>query len=184
MNALISEGLTASHGGGDYGLTSNGFKEMERLQRGRSNSAQAFVAMWFDAEVDGAHRDGIEVAVRRSGYEPMRIDKKEHNNKIDDEIIAEIKKSRFIIADFTSGRIKGADGTDHWLPRGGVYFEAGFAYGLGIPVIWTCREADIAGVHFDTRQFAHILWTTPQELAERLYNRIIHVVGQGPRPAA
>jgi nucleoside 2-deoxyribosyltransferase len=23
--------------------------------------------------------------------------------------------------------------------RGGVYFEAGFAYGLGLPVIYTCR---------------------------------------------
>ncbi len=24
--------------------------------------------------------------------------------------------------------------------RGGVYFEAGFAYGLGLPVIYTCRK--------------------------------------------
>jgi hypothetical protein len=34
-------------------------------------------------------------AIRDSGYEPMRIDRKEHINKIDDEIIAEIRRSCF-----------------------------------------------------------------------------------------
>ena len=39
----------------------------------------------------------------------------------------QIRKSKFLIADFTG-------------QRGGVYYEAGFAYGLGLPVIWTCRK--------------------------------------------
>ena len=46
-------------------------------------------------------------------------------DKIDDEIIGEIRRSRFLVADFTHGD-KGA--------RGSVYYEAGFAYGLGLPV--------------------------------------------------
>ena len=56
--------------------------------------------------------------------------------------------------------------------RGGVYFEAGFAMGLGIPVIWTCRDTDINDLHFDTRQYNHIPWANPKELRVRLQNRI------------
>ncbi len=132
---------------------------------------QAFVAMWFDDSMLEAYEFGIDVAVRAMGYRPMRIDRKEHINKIDDEIIAEIRRSRFLIADFTSK-------PDH--PRGGVYFEAGFALALGKPVIWTCRQDLIEHIHFDTRQFNHIVWTNAKELAERLTNRIGAVLGQGP----
>ena len=89
----------------------------------------------------------------------MRIDSKEHSNKIDDEIIAEIRRSRFVVADFTSEEDK---------PRGGVYYEAGFAMGLNIPVIWTCRADMIGNVHFDTRQFNHITWDDPEDLRVKL----------------
>jgi hypothetical protein len=137
--------------------------------------------MWFDPGLDEVYEQGFAEGIRRAGFTPLRIDKKEHNNKIDDEIIAEIKRSKFIVADFTCGRVRGADDQEHWLQRGGVYFETGFAYGLGIPVIWTCRQGDENGMHFDTRQFAHLLWDTPSDLAEALCNRILHIVGEGPR---
>lgn len=154
-------------------LAYEGYRRIDDLRRGNVDSHQAFVAMWFNRTVDEAYRDGIALAVRASGYRPQRIDNKEHNNKIDDEIIAEIRRSRFIIADFTSER-------DH--PRGGVYFEAGFAAGLGIPVIWTCRADLIDQVHFDTRQFNHIVWETPSELREKLTARIRATIGQGLLP--
>ncbi|WP_141237063.1 hypothetical protein [Sphingopyxis sp. GW247-27LB] len=132
---------------------------------------QAFVAMWFDNSMLEPYELGIETAVRSAGYRPMRIDRKEHVNKIDDEIIAEIRRSRFLVADFTSQPAS---------PRGGVYFEAGFALALGKPVIWTCREDLIEHVHFDTRQFNHIVWADPAQLRDRLLNRILAVLGQGP----
>ena len=109
--------------------------------------------------------------MRASGFRPLRIDRKEHVNKIDDEIIAEIRRSRFLVADFTC---------HPGSPRGGVYFEAGFALALGKPVIWTCRNDLIEHVHFDTRQFNHIVWASAEDLAERLRNRIGAVIGQGP----
>ena len=146
------------------------------------NTKQAFVAMWFNDEVNEAYDKGIKPAIVDAGYNPMRIDNKETNNKIDDEIIAEIKKSKFLIADFTSGFIKDASVSDEdaiqgakqnkLLSRGGVYYEAGFAQGLGIPVIWTCHADCINHVHFDTRQFNHIVWKTPDELYTRLKHRI------------
>ena len=184
LSLLAAEGLLRTGNNGfTYSLSPKGFEELERVQDGGGGSAYAFVAMWFDASMDEAYAKGIDPAIRRAGYEPIRIDKKEHNNKIDDEIIADIKRSRFIVADFTCATVLGEDGQPHALPRGGVYFEAGFAYGLGLPVVWVCREDHMGLVHFDTNHFAHILWHSPEQLEERLYNRIVHVVGLGPSAA-
>lgn len=66
-------------------------------------------------------------------------------------------------------------------PRGGVYYEAGFAQGLGIAVIWMVRQDHIDNVHFDTRQFNHITWPDAADLREKLKNRIGAVLGDGPR---
>ena len=118
-----------------------------------------------------AYENGVSRAVVDTGFNPLRIDRKEHINRIDDEIISEIRRSRYLIADFTCDPAK---------PRGGVYFEAGFAYGLKIPVIWTCRADLIKDVHFDTRQFNHIVWKDPDDLYGKLFNRIGAVIGHGP----
>ncbi|WP_337184237.1 hypothetical protein [Shinella sp.] len=164
---------------GQVALTFDGHSRLEELSLRSSSATQAFVAMWFGSEVAAAYREGIEPAIIEAGYKPMRIDQKEHNNKIDDEIIAEIRRSRFLVADFTCGLME-SGGTLTAIPRGGVYYEAGFAQGLGIPVIWCCREDHIGHVHFDTRQFNHITWKTPEELRGKLRNRIGAVLGDGP----
>jgi len=163
-----------------YEITPHGHNYLEGTSDILSN--QAFVAMWFNDAVKEAYEKGIEPAIRDAGFDSMRIDGKETNNKIDDEIIAEIRKSKFVIADFTSGFIKDADVSDEdaikgaqqnkLLARGGVYYEAGFAQGLGIPVIWTCHADCINHVHFDTRQYNHIVWKTPDELYTKLKHRI------------
>lgn len=119
--------------------------------------------MWFDASMDDAYEKGIKPAIEEAGYEAMIINRKPDVVKIDDEIIAEIRRSRFLVADFTQHEKEA---------RGGVYFEAGFAEGLGLPVIYTCRKDSVGNVHFDTRQYAHIVWETPDELRQGLLNRI------------
>ena len=136
------------------------------------DSSQCFVAMWFDSSLNEVYEKGIRPAVEEdSGYSALRIDRREFLGKIDDEIIAEIRRSRFLIADATHGN----DGA-----RGGVYYEAGFAHGLGLPVIFTCRNDMIDKVHFDTRQFNHIVWEKPDDLRRQLTNRIGSVLGDGP----
>lgn len=132
------------------------------IQFGNSNNIslkQAFVAMWFDKALNDVYKNGIEKAVIEAGYTPMRIDMKEHNNKICDEIILEIKRSKFIICDFTG-------------QRPGVYFEAGFTMGLGRQVIWLCKKDEIDEVHFDTRQYNHIVWENEDDLYRKLLTRI------------
>lgn len=144
-------------------ITVEGYAYLYEMENKQAGSKQAFIAMWFDATMKDAFDEGIAAGVRDAGYQPIRIDRIQHNNKIDDEIIAEIRRSRFLVADFTQGN-SGA--------RGGVYYEAGFAHGLNIPVIFTCRDDALSHVHFDTRQYNHIVWTTPAELRSRLANRI------------
>lgn len=140
-------------------VTIDGWNRIDEVMKVSSISDQAFVAMWFDPEMNEIWTNGIYKALEGLGYKPLRIDKKEFNNKIDDEIIAEIKRSGLVVADFTGH-------------RQGVYFEAGFAMGLGIPVIWLCNENEIESAHFDTRQYNHIPWKSAEDLYEKLQNRI------------
>lgn len=137
-----------------------------------SEFSQAFVAMWFHKKTEDAYSQGIFPALIEAGYDPLRIDKKEHNNKIDDEIILEIRRSRFLIADFTCEPNNA---------RGGVYFEAGYAQGLGKQVIWTCHRSCLNYLHFDTRQYSHIVWDEPGDLFSQLRNRIGATIGEGPK---
>lgn len=156
----------------DYAsLTPLGFERVAQLRQTQSGSDQAFVAMWFSPTMDSVYAEGIEPAVLATGYRPLRIDRKEHNNKIDDEIVSEIRRSRFLIADFTCEPERA---------RGGVYFEAGLAMGLGKPVIWMCREDSIDHVHFDTRQYSHIVWSSADDIRVALARRISAVLGDGP----
>ncbi len=142
-----------------YSIGAKGWMRITELLQNKVKFDQAFVAMWFNPGMKEAFTLGIEPALKQTGYIPMKIDLKEHNEHVDDEIIAEIRKSGLLVADFTG-------------QRAGVYFEAGFALGLGIPVIWTSRSDEIASVHFDTRQYNHIVWETPEELRTKLINRI------------
>ena len=160
-------------GSGVCKLTVDGYARLAELEKVAVDSSQAFVAMWFDSSVSDAFENGIKPGIEDSGYEARRIDRIEHINKIDDEIIAEIRRSRFLVADFTHGK----DGA-----RGGVYYEAGFAHGLDIPVIFTCRKDVLEKIHFDTRQYNHIPWESDklEEFSKALSDRISAVIGDGP----
>ena len=156
---------------GEYVVTVNGYSRLAELDKIEVISSRAFVAMWFDPSLHDAWEQGIRLGIKDAGYDAIRIDNEEHLNKIDDEIIAEIRRARFVVADFTQGR-GGA--------RGGVYYEAGFANGLDIPVIFTCRKDKLKKVHFDTRNYNHIVWENPEELRRKLSKRIAAVIGEGP----
>jgi nucleoside 2-deoxyribosyltransferase len=154
-------------GGSLWRVTGSGLLKADEWKEKVSASSQAFVAMWFDPGLESVWADGLQKGISAAGYKPLRIDNKEHANKICDEIISEIRRSRFLVADYTGH-------------RGGVYYEAGYAAGRNLPVILTCRKSDIAGLHFDIRQYNCIDWERPDELAERLQVRIEAVIGDGP----
>ena len=62
--------------------------------------------------------------------------------------------------------------------RQGVYYEAGYAMGLGLPVIWTVRSDRENDMHFDTKQYGLIIWDTPEDLAEDLEALVIAAIGE------
>jgi hypothetical protein len=149
-------------------VTMKGWERLDEIRRRGRVSTRCFVAMWFDARMNDVYDQAIEPAVREAGYDPLRIDKSEHTNRIDDEIIGQIKRSRFMVADFTG-------------QRHGVYFEAGMMLGIGRNVIWMCRKEELtaSGLHFDVRQFNFIDYESVGEAKERLYRRILAIEGDG-----
>lgn len=175
LNLLQGEGLIEPDVLGVFTLTPHGFGRLEEVSRHHPNTRNAFVAMWFDPSMAVAFEEGIAPALAAAGYAPVRVDRLHHTGKIDDEIVAQIRRARFVVADFTCGTTSGE--ARQAIPRGGVYYEAGFAMGLDIPVIWCVRADQINDVHFDTRQFPHITWSTPAELRMALYNRVAAVIG-------
>lgn len=174
---LVSQGLligTTNTSTGMYKVSPAGYAYLQRIRETNEGSHIGFCAMWFDSQTTNLWAKGIEPGTRSAGYQPFRIDKHDHVNRIDDEIMASIRRSKFCVADFTHGE-GGA--------RGGVYFEAGFALGIGLPVIWTCRKDFIKEqkIHFDVRQYNFLEWE-PEDLgdfADRLRNRIESIFGHG-----
>lgn len=161
-------------------LTPDGIIHLDKMSAKSSVGRQCFVAMWFNAETNDAWESGIKAGVAGAGYEPFRIDKHTHENRIDDEIISQIRLSRLLVSDFTTGNVKTVGGGTQLIARGGVYFEAGFALGIGIPVVWSVKKDQIDGLHFDTRQYPHIVWESPADLKVQLEQKIVALIGKGP----
>ncbi len=149
---------------GYYVVTRQGWNRLRELPADGAQRGLVFVAMWFDDKLLPAFERGIVPAVKAAiGRDPQRLDRVEYNGKICDRILADIRRCEFLIADVT----------EH---RSGVYFEAGYAMGLGRPVIWTCRKDQIDRCHTDTRQYFHIVWETPEELRDKLRDRILATI--------
>ena len=170
-----------------YIVTMEGLKYYQeyekKLLNNKNQSKQCFVAMWFnDKEEPKRYRPDMQniyfVAIKpaiefEERYTSIKIDNVEHCNDINDEMVSQIRKSRFMVADLTGY-------------RGGVYWEAGFAEGLGIPVIYTCHKQwlesnkalNIEGVHFDLNHRSMILWEEDNldEFKQKLINRISAII--------
>jgi len=152
----------------DIEVTIKGWSYLESLEKNNLESSEAFVAMSFHQECRYIYDQGINPLKDETGYSMLRVDGTDYNDGIVDEIMSLIRQSRFIIADVTR-------------QTNGVYWEAGFAKGLGLPVIWTCDKKDMGNVHFDAKHLNIIDWENMDDLKERLKNRILGTVGR-PSP--
>jgi len=177
-----------------FSLTIKAWDRLNELSKFLSQSDSAFVAMWFDPCTE-QYRKAVVSAISHCGYKPLIVDQRDFNGFIMDEVVSLIRQSKFLIADFTS-RPENKDSDRHITGgvRGGVYWESGFAVGLGKPVIQTCEDNDEARerIHFDLQQYQTIFWK-PSDLsesikdppidnpnfAEKLTNRILSTLGRG-----
>ena len=133
-------------------LKALGWDLYSKLVTDRARSRQAFMAMQFgDADLNAVLETCFKPACLATGFALRKLDDEQRAGLIDDRLRVEIRRSRFLIADLTH-------------QNRGAYWEAGFAEGLGIPVIYTCREYvfkdndSAKKPHFDTNHHLTIQW--------------------------
>lgn len=169
LSAQLLEGVAVRTVAGDdefrllnATLTIQGWARVEELRRSASGSRKGFMAMKFgDPQLDGVFREHFKPAVLQAGFDLMRLDDEPRAGLIDDRLRLEIRTSRFMVADLSHA-------------NAGAYWEAGFAEGLGRPVIYTCRKEVFddpkTKPHFDTNHYLTIVWdpANPAAAAEQL----------------
>ncbi len=140
-------------------LTTGGWNHFIQLPA-RRKTDQAFVAHWFTKEMASVYQEGFYVALKDAGWTPLDLGF-EHNDDIVVRALAEIRRSSLVVADCTGNRPS-------------VLFEAGFAMGLGIPVLFTCsrKSKQRRGLTFDTSHYNHLIWKDVGDLRARLTDRV------------
>jgi hypothetical protein len=132
----------------DLRLKMKGWERYQDLKKTQNESRTAFMAMKFNQpDLDSVVENCFRPAVKRTGFVLRVLTDQQPAGSIDDQLRAAILASRFVIADLTHG-------------SPGAYWEAGFGEGLGLPVIYTCKEAawEQQGTHFDTNHLTTIIW--------------------------
>jgi hypothetical protein len=136
-------------------LTFDGWRRYETLKRAQIESRTAFMAMKFgDPDLDRVVADHFKPAVKAAGFKLRPLTDGQPAGLIDDQLRVALRTSRFVIADLTHA-------------NNGAYWEAGFAEGLGRPVIYTCRNEEwkAGKSHFDTSHLNTIIWD-PEKLQD------------------
>lgn len=144
-----------------------------------SNTNKVFIASafsWNEGEenIRSEAIEAIKRACRTLGFEASPVSQ-DHTDNITDRIMAEIRRSRFVVVELT-------------YHNRGAYYEAGFAKGLGIPVYFVVREgftsnnpADDAiskRIHFDIAQIMYRIWKQPEDLEKVLQDWIESTIGR------
>lgn len=174
LRALIDEGYLAGSfttSRIEFHLTPLGIRfAAELASEAKTDSISVFIAACFNDELKEA-RDTIYNTLDDLGYKPRQVNREPHNELIDLKIYELIRESRFLVADLTCNRQS-------------VYYEVGFAHGLGLEVVLTCNsdhmrnfEDEFKHVHFDLSHRNILEWTTSEELGEKLRSHIYQSFG-------
>lgn len=163
LDAMEADGLVHARtdsGGASISLSFEGWEGFDVLTRKASRGPRAFMAMAYgNSELDEIYRLHFKPAVAATGFDLFRLDEAAPAGLIDALLRVEIRRSSFLVADLSDG-------------NRGAYWEAGFAEGLGKPVIYTCEKSvfEDVGTHFDTSHMLTVSWDTdaPEEAAKKL----------------
>jgi hypothetical protein len=137
-------------------------ESQEALAKKLSDSNAAFIIMAFADQRQG-YLPVVDImgAIKRAcdavGVKAHRVDEVEHSTSITAVLLNEIKTHRFLISDLT-----------HQRPN--VYYEVGYAHGLGKEVILTAQEG--TEVHFDIAGYNVIFYSSVTQLEERIIKRL------------
>ena len=138
----------------DVTLSLAGWEQYEGEQRGEFAGDYGFLAMQFD---DPKHetfaKEILKPVVKKgTGFDLHDQRDKAKAGIIDNLLRLNIRDARFVIVDLTHD-------------NRGAYWEAGYAEGLGKPVVYICEKEkfEIASTHFDTNHLTTVLWSYGNE---------------------
>lgn len=129
-------------------LTLTGWEQFEAEQRGKLSGKYGFIALKFgDSILDPFLQDVIKPAVASIGYFLEDMRDAARAGVIDNVMRAKIRDSAFVLVDLSHA-------------NAGAYWEAGYAEGLGKPVLYLCNRQvfEEQGTHFDTNHCTTVLW--------------------------
>jgi nucleoside 2-deoxyribosyltransferase len=138
-----------------WGLSLDGWERYESEQRGRGAARYGFIAMKFgDAVLDPFIDQHVKPAVRdRISYDLVDLRNVSRAGVIDNILREQIRDAAFVLVDLTHD-------------NSGAYWEAGYAEGLGKPVVYICERGkfDAAKTHFDTNHCTTVMWTQEEPM--------------------
>jgi hypothetical protein len=130
-------------------LTLAGWEQYAAENRGQLNGKYGFLALRFgDAILDPFVAKVIKPRIKAElNFDIVDMRDVSQAGVIDNIMRAQIRDAAFVLVDLT-----------HDNP--GAYWEAGYAEGLGKPVIYLCERSkfDRAKTHFDTNHCTTIIW--------------------------
>ena len=135
-------------------LTIAGWNRAEELKNVNKQSTQAFMAMKFEENQQKFIKGKLYPVIKKMGFDLKLLpDITSTENLIDNKLRVAIKQSRFLICDLTHG-------------NKGAYWEAGYAEGLGLPVIYICEKKALDtkdNIHFDVNHQEIYSWIDGDE---------------------
>ena len=119
----------------------------------------AFVAMAIDPDNPELEDilDAIKEGASRCGVQAERVDETQSNERITDRILESIRKAEFVIVDLTNSR-----------PN--VFYEAGYAQGIGKTPIYIAKDG--TKLEFDLKDFPVIFFKNMKQLKDGLEARL------------
>jgi hypothetical protein len=141
-------------------LSLAGWARHEAERRGNSAGNYGFIALPFgEPALDQLLAEVMKPAVASLGFSLVDMRDTKEAGIIDNLMRMRIRDAAFVLADLTHA-------------NNGAYWEAGFAEGLGKPVIYLCEVSkfDATKTHFDTNHCTTVMWdaTKPADFAVEL----------------
>ena len=135
-------------------LTLAGWEQYEAEKRGKFEGGYGFIAMKFnDPELDPFVKDVVKPVVKDGiGYDLVDMRDVSEAGIINNLMRVRIRDSAFVIADLTHDNL-------------GAYWEAGYAEGLGKPVVYICEKTKLGGKggnrppHVDASHCTTVPWS-------------------------
>ena len=139
-------------------LSLEGWERYEAEKRGEFDGDYGFIAMEFGKpDLESFVKEVVKPAVEdATGCDLVDMRDVARAGIIDNIMRVQIRDAKFVIVDLSHD-------------NSGAYREAGYAEGLGKPVIYICEKEkfDEDGTHFDTNHCTTVLWSRDNDEGSR-----------------